>query len=84
MTDLNSLPVTVRFTLPGFSVVVRDGIRLQGTFNARINADLQVSTVQETITVTGDPPVVDVVSTEQQRVIDREIMDTLERRYARA
>jgi len=68
---------TVKFTLPGFAVVLREGIRLQGTFNARINADLQVSTVQETITVTGDPPIVDVVSTEQQRVIDREVLDTL-------
>ena len=50
---------------------------LQGTFNARINAELQVSALEETITVTGESPVVDVVSTEQQRVIDREVLDTL-------
>ena len=68
---------TVKFTLPGFAVVQREGVRLQGTFNARINADLQVSALEETITVTGESPVVDVVSTEQQRVMDREILDTL-------
>jgi len=67
----------VRFTLPGFAVVLRDAVRLQGTFNARINADLQVGALEETITVTGQQPVVDVVSTEQQRVIDREFLDTL-------
>lgn len=67
----------VRFTLPGFAVVLRDAVRLQGTFNARINADLQVGALEETITVTGQQPVVDVVSTEQQRVIDREVLDTL-------
>src|SRR5687767_11978160 len=33
---------TVTFTLPGFSVVRREGVALQGTFNARINADLQI------------------------------------------
>ena len=68
---------TVTFTLPGFSVVEREGVQLAGTFNARINADMQVGALEETITVTGESPVVDVVSTEQQRVLDREILDTL-------
>jgi len=68
---------TVTFTLPGFSVVQREGIELSGTFTARINADLRVGTIEETITVTGETPVVDVQSTRQQRVMDREILDTL-------
>jgi hypothetical protein len=68
---------TVRFTLPGFSVVQRDGIQLQGTFNARINADLQVGGLEETIMVTGEAPIIDVASTEQQRVMDRALLDAL-------
>ncbi len=68
---------TVTFTLPGFAVVQREGVQLAGTFNARINADMQVGALEETITVTGESPVVDVVSTRQQRVLDREILDTL-------
>src|SRR6187399_500342 len=36
---------SVTFTLPGFSVVRREGVALQGTFNARINADLRVGGV---------------------------------------
>ena len=68
---------TVTFTLPGFAVVQREGVELSGTFTARINADLRVGGVEETITVTGETPVVDVQSTRQQRVLDREILDAL-------
>jgi hypothetical protein len=68
---------TVRFTLPGFAVVQRDAIQLAGTFNARINAELRVGALEETITVTGEAPVVDIQSTRQQRVLDREVLDTI-------
>ena len=68
---------TVTFTLPGFATVQREAVELSGTFNARINADMRVGGVEETITVTGETPVVDVQSTRQQRVLDREILDTL-------
>jgi len=68
---------TVTFTLPGFATVQREGVELSGSFTARINADLRVGGVEETITVTGETPVVDVQSTRQQRVMDREILDTL-------
>jgi len=44
---------TVTFTLPGFAAVKREGIELSGTFNARINADMRVGGIEETITVTG-------------------------------
>jgi hypothetical protein len=67
----------VTFTLPGFAVVRREGVELQGTFNARINAELRVGAVEETITVTGATPLVDVQSTTRQEVIDRNVLDTL-------
>ena len=68
---------TVTFTLPGFATVQREGVELSGNFTARINADLRVGAIEETITVTGETPVVDVSSTQQQRVMDREILDAL-------
>ncbi len=68
---------TVTFKLPGFAAVQRDGVELSGTFTARINADLRVGGIEETIRVTGETPVVDVQSTRQERVLDREILDTL-------
>ncbi len=67
----------VTFTLPGFSVVRRDGIELQGTFTAAINADLRVGSLEETVTVTGESPLVDVQSATQQRVITTEVVDSI-------
>jgi hypothetical protein len=66
---------TVTFTLAGFSTVKREGIELTGTFTATINADLRVGSLEETITVTGETPIVDVQSTTRQRVFDQEVLD---------
>ena len=67
----------VTFTLSGFSTVRREGVELAGTFTATIDADLRVGSVEETVTVTGDTPLVDVQSATQQRVIDSEVVDTI-------
>jgi hypothetical protein len=53
----------VTYDLPGFATVVREGIRVTLGFTATLNVTLQVSSLQETVTVTGDSPVVDVTST---------------------
>jgi len=68
---------SIRFTLAGFSAVQRDGVELSGSFTARINADMRVGGIEETVKVTGETPVVDVQSTRQERVLDREILDAL-------
>ena len=60
---------TVSFTLPGFTTVRREGIELSGSFIATVNADLKVGGVTETITVSGEAPVVDVTSARNQQVI---------------
>src|SRR4029453_10001935 len=51
---------TVTFTLPGFTTVVREGIELTGSFVASVNGEMRVGALEETITVTGETPVVDV------------------------
>ncbi len=53
----------VQYELPGFATVVRGGIRVTLGFTATLNVTMQVSSVEETVTVTGDSPVVDVTST---------------------
>ena len=68
---------TVTFTLPGFSTIKREGIELSGDFSATVNADMRVGALEETITVTGEAPVVDVSSTRGQRVLDRETIRDL-------
>src|SRR6185503_16232451 len=60
---------TVTFTLPGFNAVKREGIELTGNFTATVNADLRVGAIEETVTVTGETPIVDVSSATRQRVL---------------
>ena len=67
----------VTFTLPGFSVVRREGIELTGAFVATVNAELQVGGLEETITVTGETPVVDLQSVGRQVVMSTETIDVL-------
>jgi hypothetical protein len=68
---------SVTYTLPGFSTVKRDGIELTGSFTANINVDLKVGTVSETITVTGETPLVDVQSASVQKVVTKEVVDSI-------
>ena len=58
-----------RSTLPGFSTVKRDGVELPTNFTATINADLRVGALEETVTVSGQSPVVDVQNAVQQTVL---------------
>src|SRR5713226_2030488 len=63
--DLRPGVYTVTFTLAGFNAVKREGIDLPASFTATVNAELRVGTVQETITVSGQAPAVDVQSVRQ-------------------
>src|ERR1051326_3516141 len=66
---------TITFTLPGFSTVKREGIELASNFTATINADLKVGAVEETVTVAGESPVVDVQSNVKSQVLSRDVLD---------
>ena len=68
---------TVTFVLPGFNTAKRDGVELTGSFAATINVELRVGALEETITVTGETPVVDVQSATRQRVVDRTITEAI-------
>src|SRR5262245_20910722 len=57
---------TVTFSLTGFSTVRREGIELSGSFSATVNAELRLGAVEETVTVTGESPVVDIQSSQRQ------------------
>jgi hypothetical protein len=68
---------TVTFNLPGFSTVKKDAIELPSNFTSTINADLKVGTVEETVTVSGESPVVDVQSNVKAQVLNREMLDAV-------
>jgi len=75
--DLRPGDYTVTFALTGFRTIVRSGVALSGTAVVTINADLTVGGVQETITVSGETPVVDLQSTTRQAVMDQEIVSAI-------
>jgi hypothetical protein len=77
IADLRPGTYSVTFTLPGFSTVKRDGIDLSAGFTASVNADLRIGAVEETITVSGAAPLVDVQNTRQQTVVNREVIDSI-------
>ena len=68
---------SVTFTLPGFSVVKREGLELNAGFTATVNADMKVGGLEETITVSGASPVVDTQNVRTQSVITRATLDAL-------
>ena len=74
IVDLRPGTYSVTFTLPGFSTVKREGIELTGTFVATVNGDLKVGALEETITVTGETPVVDVQSVKVQQTVSNDII----------
>src|SRR5215510_1324293 len=77
IVDLRPGTYKVTFTLPGFNTFVRDGIVLETDFTATINASMKVGGVEETITVSGASPVVDVQSTMSRTVLSQEQIEAL-------
>jgi len=77
IVDLRPGTYSVAFTLPGFATVRREGIELTSGFTANVSADLKVGTIEETVTVTGESPIVDTQSTTKLATASREVMDVL-------
>jgi hypothetical protein len=78
--QIRSLPLgvyVVTFELVGFQRFVREGVQLGAGFEARIDATLKVSTVQETITVTGQSPVINVATTTISSNLSHELLDAV-------
>jgi hypothetical protein len=65
------------FSLAGFSTVRREGLELTGAFVATVSTELRVGALEETVTVSGETPIVDVQSTTRQRVFDHAVSDVI-------
>jgi hypothetical protein len=77
IVDLRPGTYTLTFTLPGFTTVIRDAVAVSGVGTIQIGAEMKVGGVQETITVTGETPVVDVQSTRRQAVLDADTVSSI-------
>ncbi len=75
--DLRPGTYTITFTLAGFTSFKRDGVELPANFTATINGDLKVGSMEESVTVSGLTPVVDMVSPAQQQILPRAIIDAV-------
>ena len=77
IVDLRAGTYGVTFSLPGFSAFRREGVVIEGAFTATVNADMKVGSLEETVTVSAESPVVDVQSVRRQITIDSELISAL-------
>jgi hypothetical protein len=77
IVDLRPGTYTVTFTLAGFNAFRRDGIGLTSGFTATVNADMQVGALTETITVTGESPLVDTRNARRQTIVSSDLLNVL-------
>jgi hypothetical protein len=75
--DLRPGIYAVNFSLTGFSAFKREGVELTGSFTATINAELRVGALEETVTVTGESPIVDVQSARRQTVLSSDVLKAI-------
>jgi hypothetical protein len=74
ITTLNPGTYSLTFRLTGFNLVRREGIELTGTTTLTIPIQMRVGALEETITVTGETPVVDVQSTQRETVLSADVV----------
>jgi hypothetical protein len=77
IVDLRPGTYTLTFSLPGFASVRREGLELAGSFTATVNAEMRVGAIAETVTVTGESPIVDVQNVKRQEVIAKGVLDSI-------
>ena len=65
----------VKFELQGFKSVTNGDVRVSAAFVATVNGKLEVGSVSESITVTGESPTIDTKSNVQQTVMNQEILE---------
>jgi hypothetical protein len=69
---------SLTYSLQGFTSVKRDGVEVSGAGVITINSELRVGGITETITVTGESPIVDTqTSTRRQMVLSNEVVQAI-------
>ncbi|MPZ20204.1 MAG: TonB-dependent receptor [Luteitalea sp.] len=74
------LPVgtySVTFELTGFRTRVQQDVRITIGFNAQVNGQLELSSVEESVTVTGESPIIDTKETGTKSTFDLETLQSL-------
>ena len=77
IVDLRPGTYKMTFTLTGFSTFIRDGVELPSNVTVPINAELRVGAIEESVTVSGQSPLVDVTNAQKTQVVARDVLDAL-------
>src|SRR6478672_3154114 len=77
ITDLPPGTYAITFSLSGFTTVKREAVSVSGSGVVPVNIELRVGNLTETITVTGESPLVDTQSTRRETVIKADTLATL-------
>src|SRR5580765_1750516 len=77
IVDLRPGTYKLTFTLTGFSTVIRDAVELPGNTTVPINVDLKVGALEESVTVSGQSPLVDIQNAQRTQVLERDVIDAL-------
>jgi len=77
IVDLRPGTYTLTATLPGFTTAKREAIQLAGSATLTIPLEMKVGGLEETITVSGATPVVDVQNTRRESVMSNDVIQTL-------
>src|SRR5215213_5913805 len=77
ITDLPPGSYVLTFSLQGFTTVKRERLQVSGSGVIPVNADLRVGALQETVTVSGEAPIVDTQSVRREVVLNAETLSTL-------
>lgn len=77
ITELRPGTYTVTFSLAGFSTLKREGLALTSNFTAAIQVEMRVGGLEETITVSGQSPLVDVQNVAIQTILQKSILDAV-------
>src|SRR5206468_3268213 len=77
IVDLRQGTYTVTFTLTGFATFKRGDVIVPANVTVPINAEMKVGAVEETVTVSGQSPVVDVQNVSRVQVMTRELIDAI-------
>src|SRR5439155_8253177 len=77
IVELRPGTYTVAFTLGGFASFKREALELPPSFNATVNAQLRLGTIEENVTVTGASPLVDTQTVTRQTVLPKALLDAV-------
>jgi hypothetical protein len=75
--DLRSGTYTVTFTLTGFGKFRRENLELTSSVTAKVDAEMKIGTLEETVTVSGQAPVIDVLNASKVKVVEVETLFAL-------